>query len=109
MVNDTVVKAARLMRFTDFSYVPVIENERTQKLVGIVTDRDLAMGIVAEGLNPKTTNVEDVMTHGVVTCRGDDNLQEVLDVMAEYQLCRLPVVDSNNKIIGIIAQADLEM
>jgi CBS domain-containing protein len=75
--------------------------------VGIVTDRDLALKVVAEGRDPKTTKVEAVMTRKVVTCRADDELQKALDTMAEHQLRRIPVVDNNNKIVGIIAQADV--
>jgi CBS domain-containing protein len=105
--EDTVVKAAQLMKGRDIGSIPVIENEQTMKLVGIVTDRDLALGIVAEGRDPQSTQVDDVMTQIVVTCRAEDNLQEVMDVMAEYQLRRMPVVDYENRIIGIIAQADV--
>ena len=105
--NDSVAKAAELMQSGNIGSIPVIENEQNQKLVGIVTDRDLALKIVAEGRDAKSTNVETVMTHKVVTCLADDDLQKALDAMAEHQLRRIPVVDSDNKIVGIIAQADV--
>jgi CBS domain-containing protein len=105
--NDTVIKAAELMKSENIGSIPVIENEQTQKLVGIVTDRDLALKVVAEGRDPKTTKVEAVMTHNVVTCRADDDLQKALDAMAEHQLRRIAVVDNDNKILGMIAQADV--
>jgi CBS domain-containing protein len=105
--NDSVAKAAGLMKSENIGSIPVIENEQTQKLVGIVTDRDLALKIVAEERDPKSTKVEAVMTHKVVTCRADDDLQKALDAMAEHQLRRIPVVDNDNKILGIIAQADV--
>jgi CBS domain-containing protein len=105
--NDSVVKAAGLMKSKDIGSIPVIENEQTKKLVGIVTDRDLALKIVAEGRDPKTTKVEAVMAHNVVTCRVDDDVQKALDSMADYQLRRIPIVNNNNKIVGIIAQADV--
>jgi CBS domain-containing protein len=105
--NDSVAKAAELMQSGNIGSIPVIENEQNQKLVGIVTDRDLALKIVAEGRDAKSTNVEAVMTHKVVTCLADDDLQKALDAMAEHQLRRIPVVDSDNKIVGIIAQADV--
>lgn len=105
--NDAVIKAAELMKSENIGSIPVIENEQTQKLVGIVTDRDLALKIVAEGRDAKSTNVEEVMTRKVVTCLADDDLQKALDAMAEHQLRRIPVVDNNNKILGIIAQADV--
>ena len=105
--DDSVAKAAELMKSENIGSIPVIENEQTQKLVGIVTDRDLALKIVAEGRDAKSTVVEAVMTHMLVTCRVDDDLQKALDAMAEHQLRRIPVVDNDNKILGIIAQADV--
>jgi len=105
--NDTVAKAAQLMKRENIGAIPVIENEQTQKLVGIVTDRDLALKIVAEGRDAKSTKVEAVMTRKVVTCRAEDDLQKALDAMSVHQLRRIPVVDNDNKILGIIAQADV--
>ena len=105
--NDSVFKAAELMKIENVGSIPVIESEQSQKLVGIVTDRDIALKIVSEELDAKATKVEAVMTHKVVTCHVDDDLQKALDAMAEHQLRRLPVVDSDNMIVGIIAQADV--
>ena len=105
--NDSVTKAAELMKTENIGSIPVIENEQSQKLVGIVTDRDLALKIVAGALDAKSTKVETVMTRKVVTCLADDDLQKALDAMAEHQLRRIPVVDDNNRIVGIIAQADV--
>jgi CBS domain-containing protein len=102
-----VAKAAALMKSEDVGSMPVIENEQTKKLVGIVTDRDLALKIVAEGRDAKSTKVDAVMTHKVLTCRADDDLQKALDAMSEHQLRRIPVVDNDNRILGIIAQADV--
>jgi CBS domain-containing protein len=105
--NDSVAKAAELMKNENIGSIPVIENEQSQVLVGIVTDRDLALKIVAGALDAKSTTVETVMTYKVVTCHADDDLQKALEAMAEHQLRRIPVVDNDNKIVGIIAQADV--
>jgi CBS domain-containing protein len=105
--SDMVKKAAELMKSENIGSIPVIDNEQTQKLVGIVTDRDLALKIVAEGRDAKSTNVEAVMTRKVVTCLAGDDVQKALDAMAEHQLRRIPVVDNDNKVLGIIAQADV--
>lgn len=105
--DSPVADAARLMKRENIGPIPVIENERTRKLVGIVTDRDLALKIVAEGRDPASTKVEAVMTRKVVTCRADDDLQKALDAMSEHQLRRIPVVDNDNRILGIISQADV--
>lgn len=105
--DDLVEKVAQMMSRENIGSIPVIENGQTRKLVGIVTDRDLAIKIVAEGCDPKSTKVETVMTRKVVTCHSEDGLQKTLDAMAEHQLRRIPVVDSDNRILGIIAQADV--
>ena len=105
--NDMVAKAAELMKSGNIGSIPVIENEQTRKLVGIVTDRDLALKIVAEGLDAQATKVEAVMTRKVVTCLAEDDLEKALDAMSEHQLRRIPVVDNDNKVVGIIAQADV--
>ena len=105
--SDSVAKAADLMRNGNFGSIPVIENEKTQKLVGIVTDRDLALTIVAEGRDAKSTNVDAVMTSKVVSCFGEDDLQKALDAMAKQKLRRIPIVDHDHRIVGIITQADV--
>ena len=105
--NDSVAKAAELMKSENIGSIPVIENEQARKLIGIVTDRDLALKIVSEGRDAKSTNVETVMTRKIVTCLADDDLQKALDAMAEHQLRRIPVVNNDHKIVGIIAQADV--
>ena len=105
--SDMVEDAAKLMKGGNIGSIPVIENDQTRRLVGIVTDRDLAMKIVAEGQDARSTRVEAVMTRKVVTCGADEDLQKALDAMSEHQLRRIPVVDAENKVIGIIAQADV--
>ncbi len=105
--DDTVAKAAQLMQRDNIGSIPVIEDEDTLKLAGIVTDRDLALKVIAKGKDAKSTKVEAVMTRQVVTCRAEDDLQKALDSMAMHQLRRIPIVDNDNRIVGIIAQADV--
>lgn len=105
--NDSALKAAELMKSGNIGSIPVIENEEGKKLIGIVTDRDLTLKIVAQGLDSKTRKIETLMSRNIVTCHPDDDLQKALDIMAEHQLRRLPVVDENGRIRGIIAQADI--
>jgi len=105
--NDMVAKVAQLMRRENVGSIPVVENEQTKKLVGIVTDRDLALKVVADGLDGKTTIAEAVMTSDIVTCLAEDDLQKALDAMADHQLRRIPVVNKEYKVVGIIAQADV--
>jgi len=105
--NDTVLQLAQMMKDKDIGPVPIIENEQTRRLVGIVTDRDLALKVVAEGRDARTTTAAEVMTRKVVTCHAEDDLQKALEAMSEHQLRRIPVVDNDFRIIGIIAQADV--
>ena len=105
--SDTVSKVAKLMKSDDIGPIPIVEDEQTRMLVGILTDRDLAVKIVAEGRDPNSTKAEEVMTRKVVTCHADDKLQKALDAMSEHRLRRIPVVDKNNCVLGIIAQADV--
>lgn len=105
--EDTVSKAAQLMKREDIGPVLIVDNERSKTLVGIVTDRDLALKVVGEGRDPQKTRVEDVMTHKLITCHADDNVENALKAMAQYQLRRIPVVEENMKLVGIISQADV--
>ena len=105
--DDMVVKVAKMMSRENIGSIPVIESIETKKLVGIITDRDLALKIVAEGRDPKSTKVDAVMTRKMVTCRAEDDLQLALDAMSAHQLRRIPVVDDKEQILGIIAQADV--
>jgi len=107
--NDMVVKAAKLMKSENVGSIPVVEDEQTQELKGIVTDRDLVLKIVAEGLVAASTQIEVVMTKQVVTCLADDDLQKVMDTMSKHQLRRIPVVNENKKILGMISQADVAL
>jgi CBS domain-containing protein len=105
--GDTVSKVAELMKNKHVGPIPIIDSEQGKKLVGIVTDRDLALKIVADGRNPKSTKAEEVMTRNVVTCRAEDDLKNALDAMSGHKLRRIPVIDNNSRIVGIIAQADV--
>ena len=105
--DDLATEAAELMKNKHVGSIPIIEDQQSRKLVGIVTDRDLAIRIVSEGLDGKSTKLETIMTRNAVTCKAEDDLQKAVDTMSKHQLRRIPVVDDDNKILGIIAQADV--
>ena len=105
--EDTVANVARLMKEKDIGPVPIVQDKISRKLLGIVTDRDLALKVVAAGRDPNTTTVRDVMTTDVVTCREDDKIEKALGAMSKNQLRRVLVVDKDNMLVGIIAQADV--
>ena len=105
--TNTAANVAQLMKIGDVGSIPVVEDVQTMKLVGIVTDRDLAMTVVADGRDATTTPVADVMTYDVVTCRTIDDVQKAVDAMSVHQLRRMPVIDGDHRIVGIISQADV--
>jgi len=105
--TDTVFDAAQLMKSEDVGPIPIVNDKQTKKLAGIVTDRDLALKVVAEGLDPKQTKIEEVMTTGVQTCNPDDDVSNVLKLMEHHHVRRIPIVDDQDRLVGIIAQADI--
>ena len=108
-VSDMVGIAAQLMKQQNVGSIPVVDNPQSMMLVGIVTDRDLAMKVLAENRNPQQTLVQDVMTTNLVTCYSDDELIDTLDLMSEHQVRRIPVIDHEGHIVGIISQADIAL
>ena len=107
LVTDNVYQAAQLMKTEDVGPIPIVSDQETRKLEGIVTDRDLALKVVAELLDPKRTRVRDVMTTGVLTCYADDGVERALDLMQQHQVRRIPVLDEKDRLVGIISQADV--
>ena len=106
--SDMVSDVAQLMKDEDIGPVLIVdESNDGKRLVGIVTDRDLAIKVVGEGRDPQNTRVEDVMTESLVTVRASDDVQSAMQAMAQNQLRRIPVVDDNGQLVGIISQADV--
>jgi len=100
----SVQEAARCMRDEDVGIVPITEGDR---LVGTVTDRDIAMRVVAEGKDPQSTTAADIASKNLVTVDPQQPLEEALRLMAQHQVRRLPVVEEDGKLAGILAQADI--
>ncbi len=105
--EDTIVEVAQLMKNEDIGPVLIVDNERSKTLVGIVTDRDIVVKVIADGQDANTTRVGDVMSKKLVTCRADDDVDVAMKAMAQFQLRRIPVVEENMRLVGIISQADL--
>lgn len=104
--ESTAGDAAILMRDNDCGSIPVVESGQSRKLVGTVTDRDLAVRGLAEGKGPDT-QVRDLMTPSPVTCGPDDEVEIVREVMVARLVRRVPVVDERGMLVGIVAQADI--
>jgi CBS domain-containing protein len=99
----TIREAARLMGETDVGALPVSAGDR---LAGMVTDRDIAVRAIAIGKGPDTT-VGEVMTHEVLYCFDDDDVDDVCENMADMQVRRLPVVNADKRLVGIVSLADI--
>ncbi|HEX6033519.1 MAG TPA: CBS domain-containing protein [Anaerolineales bacterium] len=105
--ESTVADVARLMKTEDIGPVLIVDNEQNNTLVGIVTDRDIVVKVIADGQDVNTTRVGDVMSKKLVTCHADDDVEVAMKAMAQFQLRRIPVVEENMRLVGIISQADL--
>jgi CBS domain-containing protein len=105
--TDTATRIAKIMKIEDVGAVPVCGGRDSRRLVGIVTDRDLAIQVVAEGRDAANTRVQDIMTREPITCRVDEDLDTAIQRMESNQIRRIPVVDQNGMLAGIISQADI--
>ena len=103
----TVRDAAQLMQREDTGVLPVVENEGSRRLVGVVTDRDIAIRVVGEGRNGDT-RVSDVMSGDrLATASPNDSVDRVMEAMGEEQVRRIPIVDERGELVGIVSQADV--
>lgn len=104
--ENTLVEAAGLMRELDVGALPVCENDR---IAGMITDRDIAVRAVADGRDPNTTMVREVMTAGVTYVLADQEVEEAARIMQEREIRRLPVVSSAKRLVGILSLGDIAM
>jgi CBS domain-containing protein len=102
--DDTLQQAAIKMKDRDIGPLPVCERDR---IVGILTDRDITVRAVAMGLDPKATSVRDVMSQPVVYCFDDDDEEDAARLMQEQQVRRILVVDNDERLVGIVSLGDL--
>jgi CBS domain-containing protein len=101
--SASVADAARVMASQDVGPVPVVEGDR---LVGLVTDRDLVVRVLAEGRDPESTTIGEIASTDLVTVSPDARLDEALSLLARHQVRRLPVVEGE-QLVGVVAQADV--
>jgi len=101
----TLDQVAQLMAANNCGEIPVIDS--AERPIGVITDRDIVCRVVAEGKNPSAYTVESCMTSSVVTVRADASIDEVVAMMEDHQIRRVPVVDDSGCLAGIISQADI--
>lgn len=107
LITDNARKAAQIMKKEDVGSVPVVKSGEKRELAGIVIDRDLCLSVVATGKSPDSVSVRDCMSGESVACHADDDIRRAADLMKQHQVRRIPVVDRQNCVCGIIATADI--
>jgi CBS domain-containing protein len=106
--EDSIVEVARVMEARDVGVVPIVESQETRRVVGILTDRDIVMRVVAEGRDPnEVVSVRDVMSVEVVSCSPDADVLHVEELMKQHQIRRVLVVDDSGCVVGVVSMADV--
>lgn len=103
--NDTAQQAARIMRDEDCGALPVVD--RMGRIIGMVTDRDITIRLVASGADPRYSQVQDCMTDEVFACHVNDSVEDCMREMSRHQVRRMPIVNDRNQVLGIVSQSDL--
>jgi CBS domain-containing protein len=104
MRDTTLTHVAELMETEDIGAIPVVEDD---VVIGMITDRDIVVRALSRGLDPRLTRVDEIATDEVVAIGLEDDLDDALETMARYQVRRLPVTDENNRLLGVVSQADV--
>jgi CBS domain-containing protein len=104
--DETVSRAARIMRDLDVGIVPVVQDQNSRRLRGVITDRDIAVRHVADGHNGDC-RVGDHMSEDITRATPDDDVDDLMRQMQTRQIRRVPVVDADERLVGIVAQADI--
>jgi CBS domain-containing protein len=104
--DTPILEIARKMREADIGSTPVVENDR---LVGMVTDRDIVVRVVAEGTPTQTATARDAMSPGILYCFDDESVDEVLEKMGDQQIRRLPVLNRDKRLVGVVSLGDLSL
>ncbi|MCA0457986.1 MAG: CBS domain-containing protein [Chloroflexi bacterium] len=107
LASDSIGAVVQQMQMHDVGAVPVVSDITSRKLIGIVTDRDIALRVVGAGRDSKGTWVADVMTPNPVACHDTDSIDTAIEAMSLHKVRRIPVVNDDRKLVGIVSQADV--
>jgi CBS domain-containing protein len=108
-LNESAQNVAKTMCDQNVGSIPVVADSESRTLVGMITDRDLCCSVLAHGLDPKTARIQEFVSYSPVSCREGENVDHCERLMQEHQIRRIPIVDAENRVIGIVAQADLAL
>jgi CBS domain-containing protein len=107
--SDSAEKVAKMMCERNVGSLPVVLDQQSRRLLGMITDRDLCCSVVAGGLDPKRTTIDRFVSTNPVFCRDGENLDSCERAMQEHKVRRIPIVDGQGACIGIVSQADLAL
>lgn len=99
-----ISEVAKMMQKDDIGAIPVGKDD---KLIGMITDRDIALRVVAEGRNPAKTTAEEVMTKGIIYCRTTESVEDAIHLMDQKKIRRLPVIDDKKRLVGMLSMGDI--
>ncbi|MGE9743547.1 CBS domain-containing protein [Bdellovibrio bacteriovorus] len=102
--DRTVREAAEMMARGDYGCLPIEENDR---MIGMITDRDITLRVVAKGLDPNVTKVSECMSKGIEYCFEEDNLLDVGEMMASQKIRRMPVINESKRLVGMLSLGDI--
>jgi CBS domain-containing protein len=109
LASDSAQTVAQTMCERNVGSIPVVSDHQSKQLLGMITDRDLCCSVIAAGLDPRTTPIQKFITTKPITCRDGENIDHCEKAMQEHQVRRIPVVDGQDHVIGIVSQADLAL
>lgn len=101
--TDTAQKVARILCDNNIGSLPVVTDQQSRELIGMITDRDLCCSVIADGLDPKHTSIGKFVSANPMTCRDGENLEKCERTMQEHHVRRIPIVDGQNRVIGIVS------
>lgn len=105
--NTSLIDVARIMIGYDCGEIPIIENSNERKLIGVITDRDIVCRSIGQGINPMSMNAGDCMSAPAISIKSDASFEDCLQLMQLNQIRRMPVIDKNEAICGIVSLADI--
>ena len=106
--DDSIIEVAHVMEARDVGIVPIVESLETRRVVGVITDRDVVLRVVAAGRDPnEVVSVRDVMSPEIVSCSPDADVLHVEELMKQHQIRRVLVVDDNGSVVGVVSMADV--